>query len=175
MADEMSTGMQPDAKPRISIIVAMAKNRVIGIDNRLPWHLSVDLRRFKALTMGHHIIMGRKTFESIGRALPGRKSVVVTRNPELRSDGVVTAENLREALEESSGDTEVFVIGGEGIFRDALALAGRIYATEIAREYPGDRKFPPINLSDWREINSEPFAEEDIQGRFVTYDRTSTH
>jgi dihydrofolate reductase len=171
---QLVTSNSQGPKPRISIIVAMAKNRVIGKDNKLPWHLSADLKRFKALTMGHHIIMGRKTFESIGKILPGRKSVIVTRNPEFRFEGIVTAGNLQEALEKSSDDTEVFVIGGEEIFREAQILATRIHATEIAREYTGDRKFPAIDCSTWRETNSETFSEGDIRGRFVTYDRTST-
>jgi dihydrofolate reductase len=160
--------------PRVSIIVAMAKNRVIGANNALPWHISADLKRFKALTMGHHIIMGRKTFESLGRILPGRISVVVTRNPNFRHEGVVTASNLREAIERSRDDTEVLVIGGEEIFREAQGLATRIHATEIARDYAGDRIFPPIDPSKWREIASECFSEGEILGRFVTYDRTDT-
>ncbi len=157
--------------PRVSIIVAMARNRVIGANNVLPWHLSADLKRFKALTMGHHIIMGRKTFESIGRILPGRTTVVVTRNPALRFEGALTAESLRDAIEKSSGDTEVFVIGGEAIFREAQALASRIHATEIAHDYEGDTHFPAIDCNHWREANSETFSEGGIRGRFVTYDR----
>src|SRR6185295_18260358 len=102
--------------PRISIIVAMARNGVIGANNSLPWHLSADLKRFKALTRGHHIIMGRRTFESIGRVLPGRISVVVTRNPEFGYEGVLTAPSLAEAIQRSIGDTEVFIIGGAAVF-----------------------------------------------------------
>jgi dihydrofolate reductase len=156
---------------RISIIVAMAKNRVIGVNNSLPWHLSADLKRFKALTMGHHIIMGRRTFESIGRVLPGRTSIVVTRNPALRYVGVVTARSLREAFEKSQGDNEVFVIGGEELFREALPLATRIQATELARDYDGDTYFPAIDRGQWREVSSETFSEGAIHGRYVTYDR----
>src|SRR5882672_4541481 len=120
---------------RISIIVAMAKNRVIGANNALPWHLSSDLKRFKALTMGHHIIMGRKTFESIGRVLPGRMSVVVTRNPDFRADGAVVVHNFGDAVVKCAGDTEAFVIGGEKIFLSALPLAERIYLTEMDRRF----------------------------------------
>ena len=161
--------------PRISIIVAMAKNRVIGVANTLPWHLSADLRRFKALTMGHHIIMGRRTFESIGRLLPGRTSVVVTRNPGFRFEGVLTARNLPDALKVCAGEEEVFVIGGEQIFRYALPLASRIHATEIARDYEGDTRFPAIDRLQWRETGAETFSEGEISGRFVTYDRATTH
>jgi dihydrofolate reductase len=141
--------------PRISIIVAMAKNRVIGAGNRLPWHLSSDLKRFKALTMGHHIIMGRKTFESIGRILPGRTSIVVTRNPGYRPAGVLTAGNLDAALELAAGDSEVFVIGGEQIFSAALPKARRIYLTELDREFPGDVFFPPLAPEQWNETAEE--------------------
>jgi dihydrofolate reductase len=159
-------------KPRISIIVAMAKNRVIGVNNALPWHLPADLKRFKALTMGHHIIMGRKTFESIGRILPGRTSVVVTRNPGFRYEGVVTARSLRDAIEKSIDDAEVFVIGGQEIFLEAMPLAARIHATELSRDYDGDTYFPAIDRSQWREASTETFSEGEIRGRLVTYDRT---
>ena len=166
------TSSTHEPKPRVSIIVAMAKNRVIGANNALPWHLSVDLKRFKALTMGHHIIMGRKTFESIGRVLPGRTSVVITRNRALKFEGVVVAHDLAHALEQSARDDEVFVIGGEQIFRAALPLTTRIYATEISRDYPGDTCFPGLDAADWKATFTEPFAEGDIRGNFVTYERT---
>ena len=149
----------------------MAQNRVIGVDNALPWHLSADLRRFKALTMGHHIIMGRKTFESIGRVLPGRTSIVITRNEAYRPADVITTRSMSEALARCSGDDEVFIIGGERIFREALPLATRIHATEIARDYDGDTSFPALDHTQWREIGAEPFTEGDIRGRFVTYER----
>ena len=161
-------------RPRISIIVAMAKNRVIGVNNTLPWHLSADLKRFKALTMGHHIIMGRKTFESIGRILPGRTSVVVTHNPEFSFEGVVVAHSLREALEKCASDDEIFVIGGEGIFQSALPLASRIHATEIADEYEGNTYFPALDYAKWRAVSTEAFSEGQISGQFVTYEKTIT-
>ena len=150
----------------------MAKNRVIGVNNTLPWHLSADLKRFKALTMGHHIIMGRKTFESIGRVLPGRTSIVITRDESHRPAGVITARGMSEALACCMGDDEVFVIGGERIFREALPLANRIHATELAREYDGDTYFPAIEPTQWRETSAEQFTEGEIRGRFVTYDRS---
>ena len=159
-------------KPRVSIIVAMAKNRVIGANNALPWHLSSDLKRFKALTMGHHIIMGRKTFESIGRVLPGRTNVVVTRDRKSRFEGAVVAHCLHEALEKCGGDDEVFVIGGEQIFREALPMVGRIHATEIARDYAGNTHFPELDDAVWQEVSAEAFSDGDIHGRFVTYART---
>jgi dihydrofolate reductase len=165
------TGNSQGHKPRISIIVAMAKNRVIGANNALPWHLSADLKRFKALTMGHHIIMGRKTFESIGRLLPGRTSIVITRNPAFSFEGGLTARSLSDALEKSAGEDEVFFIGGENIFREVLPLTTRIHATEIAQDYAGDTHFPAIDRDQWQETAAEVFAEGAIRGRFVTYDR----
>jgi dihydrofolate reductase len=170
----MMTGNPKGAKPRISIIVAMAKNRVIGVDNTLPWHLPADLKRFKALTMGHHIIMGRKTFESIGRILPGRTSVVVTRNPEFNFEGILVAHSLREALEKCASDDEIFVIGGEEIFHAALPLANRIHATEIAHEYEGNTYFPELDHAMWRAVSADAFSDGQISGRFVTYEQTNT-
>lgn len=160
-------------KPRVSIIVAMAKNRVIGASNKLPWHLPSDLRRFKALTMGHHIIMGRKTFESIGRVLPGRTSVVVTRNADFRVDGAIVVHDFAEAIAKCAGDTETFAIGGEEIFRSALPLADRIYLTEIDRNFVGDVRFPPIDDDKWRIAGREPHhdPEQDMDYAFATYDR----
>lgn len=159
-------------KPRISLIVAMASNRVIGANNALPWHLSSDLKRFKALTMGHHIIMGRKTFDSIGRLLPGRTSVVISRNPQYRPAGVIAAGSLQEALDKSRDDNEVFVIGGEQIFREALPVADRIFLTEIDREFEGDVYLPSLRAGDWREVEVEAFSEAGLSGRFATYERS---
>jgi dihydrofolate reductase len=158
-------------KPRISLIVAMASNRVIGANNALPWRLPSDLKRFKALTMGHHIVMGRKTFESIGRVLPGRTSVVVTRNPAWRADGVVVAGSLADAIATSPGDSEIFVIGGEQIFREALAIADCIQLTEIDQAFAGDVHFPALDDKDWRKVDAEEFSEAGLSGRFVTYER----
>jgi dihydrofolate reductase len=160
-------------KPRISIIVAMARNGVIGANNALPWHLSADLKRFKSLTMGHHIVMGRKTFQSIGRVLPGRTSVVLTRNPAFRYEGVLTAASVPEAIQRSIDDSEIFIIGGAGIFRETLPLATRIHATEIARDYDGDTFFPTFDRTQWRETGAEPFSEGQLHGRFVIYDKKS--
>jgi dihydrofolate reductase len=147
-------------QPRISIIVAMAKNRVIGAHNKLPWHLSSDLKRFKALTMGHHIIMGRRTFDSIGKILPGRTSVVISRNSGLHSEGVLVADSLGKALELAANDSEVFVIGGEQIFREALPIADRVFLTEIDRDFDGDIFFPPLSQTDWVETAREDLLDE---------------
>ena len=161
--------------PRISIIVAMAKNRVIGVNNTLPWHLSADLKRFKALTMGHHIIMGRKTFESIGRILPGRTSVVVTGNRGYDADGAVIVHDIESALAQCAADTEAFVIGGERIFQAMLPSAGRILLTEIDDEFDGDTFFPPLGATDWRETARErgPDDASGIHYNYVTLERSN--
>ena len=146
-------------RPRLSLIVAVARNGVIGKDNRLPWHIPEDLKHFRALTMGHHIIMGRRTWESIGRPLPGRASVVITRDPGYKAPGAVVARSLAEALAACAGDDEVFVIGGAGIFQEALASADRIYLTEVQAEYAGDVWFPPLG-PEWYEVSRETPARD---------------
>lgn len=140
---------------RISIIAAMAKNRVIGYRNALPWHLPEDLRHFKALTMGHAILMGRKTFESIGKPLPGRTSIVVSRNPEFVFPGVKTASSIEAAISLCNGEEEIFFIGGGELYGQAMPVADRIYLTEIQRDYEGDAYFPEIDASKWRETSRE--------------------
>lgn len=146
---------------RISIIVAMAQNRVIGKDNKLPWYLPADLRHFKNITMGHPIIMGRKTHESIGKALPGRRNIVVTRRPDYRAaKGCVTAHSLQQAITLSAGAEEVFVIGGASLYREALPFAQRIYLTEVHAEVPGDTYFPAIDMAAWKEISRERFPAD---------------
>jgi dihydrofolate reductase len=164
-------GNSQGRKPRISIIVAMAKNRVIGANNALPWHLSSDLKRFKALTMGHHIIMGRKTFESIGRILPGRTSVVVSRNPGYRPAGALVAADLDSALATAERDSEAFVIGGAEIYRAALPVADRILLTEIDRDFDGDAFFPAIESSVWKPISREPVSDTDLPASFVVLEK----
>lgn len=163
-----------DADAPVSLIVAMDRQHVIGRAGRLPWHLPADLQRFKSLTMGHHIIMGRKTWESIGRVLPGRVSVVVTRNPHYAAPGAVIAGSLTDALALASGDSEPFVIGGAELFREALAYSRRLYVTEVLAEYSGDVWFPDLRAGDWREVHREHHAatERDPAWNFVIYERT---
>ena len=139
---------------RMSLIAAMAANRVIGRDNRLPWHLPADLKRFKRLTMGHTLIMGRKTFESIGRPLPGRSTVVVTRQAGYAPPGVRVAHSVREALDLSEGE-EAFVAGGAEIFQETLPVADRLYLTLIEKEFEGDTFFPDFDPSEWRLVEEE--------------------
>jgi len=134
---------------RVSLIVAMQRNGVIGRDGDLPWHLPADLKRFKRLTMGHHIIMGRKTFESIGRLLPGRTSVVVTRQSDFAAAGAVVTHSLNDAIAASSDDEESFIIGGAEIYQQALALVDRIYLTEVDADVAGDARFPNFDRSQW--------------------------
>lgn len=137
----------------VSLIVAMSQNRVIGYQNKLPWHLPEDLKRFKEITTGHTVIMGRKTFESIGRPLPGRKNIVLTRNPGYRAEGVVVFSGLTEALGAVPAGEEVFILGGAEVFREALPLADKIHLTLIHKEFQGDTFFPELDLeSDFRII-----------------------
>jgi dihydrofolate reductase len=144
----------------ISIITALARNGVIGLDNTLPWHLPEDLKRFRALTMGHHIIMGRKTFESLGRLLPGRTTVIVSRNPGYVAEGAVVAFSLQQAIAACGNDPEIFVIGGAELYREALSRADRLYLTEIDAEFNGDAFFPDFDRSVWRETLREKHVSE---------------
>ena len=146
-------------KPRISIIVAMAKNRVIGANNQIPWHLPNELKMFKRLTMGHHIVMGRKTYESIGRLLPGRTTVIITRQPDYAVPGAVIAHSLADALNAAARDDEIFVIGGAAIFREALPLASRVHLTTVDAEPAGDTFMPELD-TDWHERTAEEFAAD---------------
>lgn len=143
---------------RVSLLVAAAKNGVIGRSGGLPWRLSADLRRFKQLTLGHHIIMGRKTFDSIGRALPGRTSIVVSRQAKLAiPPACLRCHSLNEALRfaEAAGDTEAFVIGGAEIFSLALPLVSRVYLTIVEAQVPGDTFFAPLDPRDWNVLHDE--------------------
>jgi dihydrofolate reductase len=141
----------------ISLLVAADEAGGIGVENRLPWRLSSDLKKFKELTMGHHLIMGRKTFESIGRALPGRTSIVITRNLDYQAEGVLLAHSLPEALEmaQEAGEEEAFVIGGGEIFFQALTIAHRIYLTRVHANVKADVFFPVLDLDEWEEEHSE--------------------
>ena len=162
------------ARPvRLSLIVAMARNRVIGRDGRLPWRLPSDQQRFKALTMGHHIVMGRKTWESIGRPLPGRVSVVVTRNKAYAAAGATVVGSLAEALALARGDPEAFVIGGGELYGQALPLAERIYLTEIEDDYPGDVFFPTLAKAEWRAVEREAHPAQGVEPAwaFLVYER----
>jgi dihydrofolate reductase len=156
----------------ISAIVAMAANRCIGRDNTLPWRLPADLKRFKQLTMGHTLVMGRKTYESIGRPLPGRTTVVVTRQRDYAPEGVRVAHSLEQALALAGGG-EVFIAGGADLYRQALAHVRRLYLTRIGRDYEGDTFFPEVDLSGWRLAAEEhhPATSTEPPFSFLTYER----
>lgn len=144
----------------ISIIAAMSRNRVIGRGGAIPWHVPADLRRFRELTLGHTVIMGRRTFESIGRPLPGRRNIVVTgQNSYVREDALVV-HSLGEAIESSEPDSELFICGGSEIYRQALPLCAKIYLTIVDLDIEGDRYFPPVPAADFREVSREIISEQ---------------
>jgi dihydrofolate reductase len=156
----------------LSLIVAFAKNNVIGLNNTLPWHLPEDLKRFKALTMGHHIIMGRKTYESLGRLLPGRATVIVTRNKHYQVEGALVAHSLADAIHLCKNDDEVFIIGGAELYIDGLKLANQLYVTEIDLGVEGDAFFPVFNAMQWKEIQREAHkSEKGLTFSYVIYQR----
>ena len=157
---------------KLSIIVAMAKNRTIGVNNSLPWRCPEDLKHFKALTMGHHMIMGRKTFDSIGKPLPGRTTVVVTRNADLEIADCVIAHSLNEAIAACAGDDEIFIVGGAELFRQAVPLVDTLYITEIQQDVEGDAHFPEFDKTAWRETSRKVHSQDTpqpLEYHFVTY------
>lgn len=163
-------------KPRLSIIAAMDQNRVIGIGNRLPWRLPADLAHFKALTMGHHMVMGRKTYESLpgGKPLPGRISVIVTRDATFSAPGCVVVHSLSDAVAACEGDDEAFFIGGADMYRQALDVAQRLYLTEVKTDVEGDAWFPEFDRKIWREVErTRCLADEKnpYDYDFVVFDR----
>ncbi len=145
----------------ISVIAALAENRVIGVNNTLPWRLPNDLRHFRRLTTGHAIVMGRKNYESIGKPLPERTNIIVTRNRDYRASGCLVAHSLDEALTLARGDPEIFIIGGAEIYREALPRAGRLYLTEVHATVAGDTFFPEIERNDWKETARERHEADD--------------
>jgi dihydrofolate reductase len=165
--------MSHGAAPRVYLVAAVAANGVIGTGGRLPWHLPEDLRHFKALTLGHPIVMGRKTWESLGRRpLPGRENIVVTRSPGFEAPGAHVAASLEAALALCAGEPVAFVIGGGELYAAALPLADGLVLTEIARDYAGDARFPDFDRSAWRETQRRPGAASDgLRFDFVLYER----
>ena len=158
---------------KISIIVAMSMNRVIGKGNCLPWRLPADLRHFKELTMGHCVVLGRKTFESIGRPLPGRRLIVVTQQVGFAADGVAIAHSVDQALSMAEGD-EVFIAGGGQIYNQTIGQADRIYVTLVEREFEGDTRFPPLEQSNWHQVFEECHQADEknpVPYRFQIYER----
>lgn len=158
----------------LAILVAMARNRTIGINNTLPWRCPEDLKHFKALTMGHHMIMGRKTFDSIGKPLPGRTTVVVTRNRDLKIDGCIIAHSLEQAIADCAGDNEIFIVGGAELYDQALPLVDTLYITEIQQDVYGDAHFPEFDRRAWQEVARERRGQTEpqpLEYHFVTYRR----
>lgn len=154
----------------LSIIVAVAKNGVIGLNNDLPWHLPEDLKRFKALTMGHHIIMGRKTYESLDRLLPGRTTVIVTRNKRYHVEGALIAHSLEDAVVLCGQDEEVFLIGGAELYQQGMKLASKLYITQLLAEFEGDAFFPEVDLNHWLELTREEHSSSTgLTFSYITY------
>ena len=169
--------MTAAAKPRLSLIVAMAKNRIIGANGKIPWHLPNELQLFKSVTMGHHIIMGRKTYESINRLLPGRTTVIVTRQKDYAVAGAKIAHTLDEAVALCAGDSEIFIIGGGELYRAALPKADRIYLTVVDAEPAGDTKMPEFDATQWRVHSTQRYSKDDRHAhdyRFEIHDRVAT-
>lgn len=145
---------------KLSIVVAMDENGLIGADNRLPWHLPADLKHFKALTMGHPILMGRRTHESIGRALPGRQNIVLTHRPGYRAEGCTVVNDLKQAYG-AAGKQELMMIGGAKVYEQVLPSARRIYLTRIHHAFEGDTFFPETDWPEWHETRREDHAPDE--------------
>jgi dihydrofolate reductase len=160
--------------PKISLIVAVAQNGIIGTGGTMPWHITEDFAHFKAVTLGHSVVMGRKTYESIGRPLPRRRNIVITRNTELTIEGCEMASSLEGAIAMCEGEEEVFVIGGGEIYRQAMPLADKLYITHVGIEAEGDTRFPDIDPEVWHEVSREEFSHGSAFPHpfsFVDYER----
>lgn len=162
----------------ITIIAAIAKNNALGLNNDLIWHLPSDLKRFKKVTSGHHILMGRNTFESIGRPLPNRTTVIITRNKEFTKEGCLIANSLEEALEIAKADEHIFIIGGAQIYNYAIEndLVDALDITLVHHEFKADVFFPEINLDIWQEVIREDFSADDknrFNYSFIRYEKKS--
>lgn len=159
---------------KISLIVAMASNRVIGLDGRMPWHLSADLKHFKKITLGSPVLMGRKTFEAIGRPLPGRDNLIISRNPAYQPVGGRVFTDKDTALEHAKSSAELFVIGGQTLYELFLPMADSLYLTLIHKNFQGDTYFPEFNWEDWQELQREDvFGDQsvDFSYSFVKLER----
>ena len=166
----------------IAIIAAVAENGVIGQDNDMPWRLPSDLKHFKAVTLGKPVVMGRKTFQSIGRPLPGRPNIVVSRNPDYCAEGIEVVPSLEAALERAralaaeAGCGEVMVIGGGNLYAQAMKIADRLYITEVHAQPEGDTRFPDIDKAIWREsarIPGERSQRDSAEVSFIVYERST--
>ncbi len=168
----MSQAAAVSEGPRVYLVAAVAANGVIGAKGKLPWHLPEDLKHFKALTLGHPVIMGRKTWESLGKALPGRENIVVTRALGYEAPDASVASSLDGALALCTGEPRVFVIGGGELFAEALSVADGLVLTEIQRDYAGDARFPDYDRAAWRETQRKPQTGADgLRFDFVLYEK----
>jgi dihydrofolate reductase len=164
----------------LSIIVILSTNNVIGRDNKLPWHMPADLKRFKSLTMGHHVLMGRRTFDEIRKPLPGRVNVVITHDPHFGPEGVAIARSIDEAVSkaEAAGDSEIFLIGGGEIFKQVIHRADRMYITRIHADIEGDTYFPEFDdVNEWKLVDAEHFEADEKNAypySFLTYERAGS-
>ena len=175
-AAKTSVTFDVSKSPEVALIAAVASNGVIGADNRLPWRLSEDLKRFRALTTGHAVIMGRKTWDSLPHALPERQNIVVTRQSNFIAEGAEAADSFAAALARVKLPAPVFCIGGGELYRAALPFATTLHLTEIAREFAGDARFPPLDRNEWRETareNRPPAEPGEFAYSYVTYERTN--
>jgi dihydrofolate reductase len=165
--------MSQPPEPRIYLVAAVASNGIIGAKGQLPWHLPEDLQHFKKTTLGHPVIMGRRTWESLKGPLPGRDNIVVTRRPAYEAPGAAIASSLEAALALCAGEPMVFVIGGNQLFAESMPLAAGLVMTEIHRDYAGDTRFPEYDRSQWRETRREPrtAAAGGMRFDFVLYER----
>jgi dihydrofolate reductase len=162
---------------KISLICAASQNGIIGRDNRLPWRLPADLAHFKRLTIGHYILMGRKTYQSIGKPLPNRTNIVITRQAGFQAEGCLVAHTLEDALDLCPSDEEIFVIGGAEIYHQVQPVADKIYLTRIWQDFEGDTLLFEINLRGWQETSRDDFAPDEKNKypySFITYEKGST-
>ncbi|MPQ45621.1 dihydrofolate reductase [Marinifilum sp. N1E240] len=159
---------------KLSIIVAASRNNVIGRDNQLIWRLSADLKRFKALTTGHTIIMGRKTFDSIGKPLPNRTSIIITKQEDYKMEGCIVVHSLEEALQAVTNDEKVFIIGGGTIYKEAIDKADELFLTLVHAEFEGDTYFPEIKNETWESVDRKdclPDEKNEYPYSFIDYKR----
>jgi len=157
---------------KISIIVAMSENSVIGLNNQLPWHISEDLKNFKKTTLNHCVIMGRKTYESIGKPLKDRRNIVISRSKSLLIDGVEVVNSLDKAISIVDDSSEIFIIGGEQIYTISLPIATHLYVTKVNGDYNGDAFFPDYIQDEWNEISREDLiSESNLKFSFLKYEK----
>ena len=158
----------------ITIIAAIANNNALGMDNKLIWYLPNDLKRFKSVTNGHHVIMGRKTYESVGKPLPNRTSIIITRNKNYNAAGCLIVNSLEEALEKAKDDENPYILGGAEIYKLAMPIADKLDLTLVHHEFKADAFFPPIDTAIWKEISRKDFKADEMNKydySFVTYER----